>query len=1582
MALNVSSLRFNGTTRYAKLSTNASIRNFENFTWMAWVKVGPDSTRAVQRAYVERQGTGAGIRFACTPIQGKLRFELSIKDNVTDTNYDFRYDWDDRWHHVAFVARVSGTNPSYTIYLDAQEVAEGTLVRPSGQEIISNTAPLGSIYLGNYSLHTSGGESFPSDRYWQGGIDEILIFNAAKNQDDILAYFTSDDIWDMGDTEMFSYWRFDENTGTTTTDSDNGGWSGTLYASGVASSTLWQLDRPFLGNGTTDSTAPTTPTLPGTPTFNITNDGFTADWNLTTDNVFVQYYELQVATVSDFSSYVSHILEDQDTAVISSKVLTGLLPGTNYYWRVRAFDAALNASGYTATQSLTTLGTGDVVAPLAPTNVTITSILHSGFTVNWTASASSDEAGYKLDVAYDPTFTNYLSGYRNKDVGNVVTTVVSGTAPITTYYVRVRAYDAAGNESASTATSIVQTPTQPDVVPPSVVVLENPSSLSSRAFTANWEEGIDNVGIDYYLLDVATDALFASPVVNALGTWSSVNIGNVTAYRIEDLSPETNYYYRVRAVDFAGNISSNQAEPMIAVTTEPTIEEGGFLTTRVEPQGDSWTNSASTAQNNGTATALEVLGNGSTNTRAAFIQFNLSTVVGAIQSATLNVYVTEASAGTFRVAVDNVTFDEATITWANQPTVSGLDLTFSPASLNQWVSVDISSLLLDGATTYTVKLFTTSADGASFSSKEGLYPPFIELEHDPATATNIIDLSIDDDADGTLVNYFTNPSGEDASTTKWVATGSTPAVITNIDTDSYHGTRCFNVVASGAAADQGAVYTPTEIVADDGQWWTTKVALKSVSGSTSVRIRLVEYTSGGVFVAETSQTVTISTTEWRVFSISRLLTGVTTARVSLWLAAPNSTAATFKFDATILSRSRHEVPYFDGDTAGAVWSGTVKASTSTLASAQFEAESTYIGDADGDNSVQPYIKRTDDAQWIYMPGMLTSVTHNRTTKRVETVYGHAYGRYNEIRNPSFEIDTAGWSLYNPNSNASMVRTTDISYYGLASLALTVGTGSGSAVLSNEVPAVSGEIWNANAKLWIPVGMTVRLAIRAITSAGAFLAESSATPLTFELPGNDAWETLWQYYTLPATTARVNIALSVTSAVAGTIYIDGAFLNKANLLHVNPYRDGTFDDAIWEGAEHNSATGLRLLPAVSYDILHEYTDPDGLFENTGTTQASIALSHTTAHIADNATTAGVLELTPSLNGISVVLPYTGDDNESMTAIVSYHRTDLSDWIDVSTMHHRDHKHLHAEIENLAPGTSYTVRVVLTDADGVYNAPSNTVLGVTTTLTNQIVSAGASRIMFGGFVLFDGSNETMKYGVVSHNAYSLPDRRVQVDDLPLVDGAIELTNLWGRREIRMQGFVWGENPADLEANLISLKRALTPRLQRLVIDTLGTSGRYYNATCESFVVEQTGAINTTHLIWNATFVCADPFAYDPTPQQLPETTVANGGTFIVTNYGDMKVDVAIHIHTTHPYPVTVTVVNNTTGERITPQATITNGDRLHIDSTIYSIRKNGLSVNYAGGFIHLNPGSNQFSFIVSSTSGTPSIIVDMHWQTRHF
>lgn len=66
------------------------------------------------------------------------------------------------------------------------------------------------------------------------------------------------------------------------------------------------------------------------------------------------------------------------------------------------------------------------------------------------------------------------------------------------------------------------------------------SKVGTRSLTANWEAVS---GADGYELDLARDSSFSSTITG----YQSVDTGNVTSFNISELSPGTNYYYRVRA---------------------------------------------------------------------------------------------------------------------------------------------------------------------------------------------------------------------------------------------------------------------------------------------------------------------------------------------------------------------------------------------------------------------------------------------------------------------------------------------------------------------------------------------------------------------------------------------------------------------------------------------------------------------------------------------------------------------------------------------------------------------------------------------------------------------------------------------------------------------------------------------------------------------------------------------------------------------------------------------------------------------------------------------------------------------------
>jgi len=134
---------------------------------------------------------------------------------------------------------------------------------------------------------------------------------------------------------------------------------------------------------------------------------------------------------------------------------TGLTVNTTYYYRVRACNTS-GDSGYSNEANATTSN----VPPLAPTNLTASTISSSGINISWTDN-SSDETGFKIErkTGSGGIYSQIAT------VGANVITIYSDTGLTsgTTYYYRVRAYNAAGdsvysNEAYATTTGCSNLP--------------------------------------------------------------------------------------------------------------------------------------------------------------------------------------------------------------------------------------------------------------------------------------------------------------------------------------------------------------------------------------------------------------------------------------------------------------------------------------------------------------------------------------------------------------------------------------------------------------------------------------------------------------------------------------------------------------------------------------------------------------------------------------------------------------------------------------------------------------------------------------------------------------------------------------------------------------------------------------------------------------------------------------------------------------------------------------------------------------------------------------------------------------------
>ena len=93
--------------------------------------------------------------------------------------------------------------------------------------------------------------------------------------------------------------------------------------------------------------------------------------------------------------------------------------------------------------------------PAAPQALKATNVTANSFSANWTGVSGA--TGYQLDVSTSSTFVTYLPGYRSLDVSGT-TQNVTGIAPSTTYYYRLRAYNGNGTSPNS---NVIRVKTRP-----------------------------------------------------------------------------------------------------------------------------------------------------------------------------------------------------------------------------------------------------------------------------------------------------------------------------------------------------------------------------------------------------------------------------------------------------------------------------------------------------------------------------------------------------------------------------------------------------------------------------------------------------------------------------------------------------------------------------------------------------------------------------------------------------------------------------------------------------------------------------------------------------------------------------------------------------------------------------------------------------------------------------------------------------------------------------------------------------------------------------------------------------------------
>jgi M6 family metalloprotease-like protein len=195
----------------------------------------------------------------------------------------------------------------------------------------------------------------------------------------------------------------------------------------------------------------------------------------------------------------------------------------------------------------------DLTPPVAHS---ATDITQTRFNANW--SPVTGATGYYLDVSTNSIFSIFVTGFNNKNVGNVITTVVTGLTPGITYYYRVRAYNltkVSVNSNIVTLTTI-----------PSAPIAYEASDIARTGLNANWNPVSGATG---YYLDVATNNTFTEFVSG----FNNLSVGFTTSFPVNGLTSCTVYYYRVRAANSSGSGTNSNV-----ISTKTTCDPMAVLT--------------------------------------------------------------------------------------------------------------------------------------------------------------------------------------------------------------------------------------------------------------------------------------------------------------------------------------------------------------------------------------------------------------------------------------------------------------------------------------------------------------------------------------------------------------------------------------------------------------------------------------------------------------------------------------------------------------------------------------------------------------------------------------------------------------------------------------------------------------------------------------------------------------------------------------------------------------------------------------------------------------------------------------------
>jgi hypothetical protein len=271
--------------------------------------------------------------------------------------------------------------------------------------------------------------------------------------------------------------------------------------------------------------------------------------------------------------------------------VTGLSPGTPYYFAMKAADEVPNWSALSNVVPAQTLPEEpeDTTPPAAITNLATGTATTTSIVLNWTAPGDDDATGTagQYDVRYSTstiTEGNWASATQATGEpvpgasGSAQTFTVTGLSPDTPYHFAIKTADEVPNWSALSNDAQGTTAQTGDTTPPAAITNLATGTATTTSIVLNWtapgDDGSVGTAGQYdirYSTSTITEGNWAS-ATQATGGPAPGAAGSAQTFTVTGLSPGTPYYFAIKTADEVPNWSalSNDAQGTTAQAADTT----------------------------------------------------------------------------------------------------------------------------------------------------------------------------------------------------------------------------------------------------------------------------------------------------------------------------------------------------------------------------------------------------------------------------------------------------------------------------------------------------------------------------------------------------------------------------------------------------------------------------------------------------------------------------------------------------------------------------------------------------------------------------------------------------------------------------------------------------------------------------------------------------------------------------------------------------------------------------------------------------------------------------------------------------